>query len=212
MPPGCPCRPPWPITDSGTGDPPHLPVRLFVAVYPPPEAVAHLAAQVARLRIGVAAAAGTRVRLADPANAHVTLAFLGEVPDDRLPAVRDALGLAAQRCRDTGPLHLRLGRGGRFGQGRGTVLWVDVLGAVQPLHRLADQLRELLRDADLPYDDRPFQPHLTIARPGDRIDVEPDRIALDGYLGPWWPATELVLVRSYPGPPRRYENLDTWPL
>ncbi|WBB77847.1 RNA 2',3'-cyclic phosphodiesterase [Micromonospora sp. WMMD882] len=187
-------------------------MRLFVAVDPPPEAVADLAAQIARLRIGAAAAAGVNVRLADPANAHVTLAFLGEVPADRLPAVRNAVGLAACRCRGPAPPRLRLGRGGRFGRGRATVLWVDVLGEVEPLHTLAGQLRELLRDAGLPYDERPFRPHLTIARPGDRIDVEPDRLTLDGYLGPVWPATELALVRSHLGPARRYERLATWPL
>ncbi|WDZ86462.1 RNA 2',3'-cyclic phosphodiesterase [Micromonospora cathayae] len=187
-------------------------MRLFLAVHPPPEAVADLAARISRLRIGTAAAAGTNVRLADPANAHVTLAFLGDVPDDRLPAVRDTVGLAAGRCRGPVPPRLRLGRGGRFGQGRTTVLWVDVLGEVERLHLLAGQLRAGLRAAGLPYDDRPYRPHLTIARPGDRIDVEPDRISLDSYLGPWWPANHLTLVRSHLGTDRRYETLGSWPL
>ncbi|MFI6227553.1 RNA 2',3'-cyclic phosphodiesterase [Micromonospora echinospora] len=194
-------------------------MRLFVAVHPPPEAMADLAAQVARLRIGLAAAAGTNVRLADPADAHLTVAFLGEVAEDRLPAVRDALGRAVGPCRGPEPPRLRLGGGGRFGSGRRTVLWVDVLGEVERLGTLAGRIRDGLDAAGLPYDDRPFRPHLTIARPGDRIDVEEDRITLGGYLGPTWPATEVVLVRSHLGPVgghlgpvRRYEHLAAWPL
>ncbi|SCL17165.1 RNA 2',3'-cyclic phosphodiesterase [Micromonospora inyonensis] len=187
-------------------------MRLFVAVHPPPEAVADLAAQVARLRIGLAAAAGTDVRLADPADVHVTVAFLGEVGVDRLPAVRDALDRAAGPCRGPEPPRLRLGRGGRFGYGRRTVLWVDVLGEVERLATLAGRIRDELCAAGLPHDDRPFRPHLTIARPGDRIDVEEDRITLDGYLGPSWRATEVVLVRSHLGPVRRYDHLAAWPL
>lgn len=184
-------------------------MRLFVAIHPPPDALADLATQIARLRIGAAAAAGTNVRLAEPANAHVTLAFLGEVADDRLCAVRGALAGAARRCRRTGPPVLRLGGGGRFGQGRSTVLWVDVRGEVERLHGLVETVRGHLRDAGLPYDERPYQPHLTIARPGERLDVEPDRLTLDGYLGPAWPATEIALVRSHLGT-QRYERLGTW--
>ncbi|GLY26300.1 RNA 2',3'-cyclic phosphodiesterase [Micromonospora sp. NBRC 101691] len=194
-------------------------MRLFVAVHPPADAMADLAVQVARLRIGLAAAVGTNVRLADPADAHLTVAFLGEVAEDRLPAVREALGRAAGPCRGPEPPRLRLGGGGRFGSGRRTVLWVDVLGEVERLAALAARIRDELDAAGLPYDDRPFRPHLTIARPGDRLDVEEDQATLGGYLGPSWPATEVVLVRSHlgpvgghPGPVRRYEHLAAWPL
>ncbi|TDC29681.1 RNA 2',3'-cyclic phosphodiesterase [Micromonospora sp. 15K316] len=192
-------------------------MRLFVAVNPPADVVADLTAQVARLRIAAASAAGTNVRLADPAHAHLTLAFLGDVEEARLVEVESALGLAAQwfrESRDATP-RLRLGGGGRFGENRFTILWVDVRGEVEALATLARLIRSRLRGARLPHDERPFRPHLTIARPGDRVDdadVEADRAALDGYQGPEWPATELVLTRSYPGPRPRYERIAAWPL
>ncbi|MFJ6198767.1 RNA 2',3'-cyclic phosphodiesterase [Micromonospora sp. NPDC092111] len=190
-------------------------MRLFVAVYPPPAAVASLTARVGRLRVGTAAAAGVDVRLADPANLHVTLAFLGEVETDRLVEVESILGLAAETARAgwAGPPRLWLGGGGCFGPGRSTVLWVDVHGEVESLRTLARLIRSGLRRAGLPYDGRPFRPHLTVARPGDRIDpsdVEADRLALGDHTGPEWPATELVLVRSIPGP--HHERLAAWPL
>jgi 2'-5' RNA ligase len=192
-------------------------LRLFVAVYPPREAVDHLAEQVAHLRVGVAAANGTNVRLADPAQKHVTLAFLGEVEVDRLVAVESALGLAAEwsrNGREVAP-RLRLGGGGSFGRGRFTVLWVDLLGEVEALTVVARLIRSRLRHNRLPYDEKPFRPHLTIARPGDRVppsDVAADVETLHAYEGPEWPASEMVLVRSHPGPRPTYDRLAAWPL
>ncbi|MFI7279928.1 RNA 2',3'-cyclic phosphodiesterase [Micromonospora chersina] len=192
-------------------------MRLFVAVYPPKPVVDDLGAQVARLRTGAASAAGTNVRLADPANAHLTLAFLGDTPDDRLVDVESALGLAAQTFRDArgSSPRLRLGGGGSFGRGRFTVLWVDVQGEVDALAVLARLIRSGLRRARLPHDEKPFRAHLTIARPGDRIDradVLADRETLHDYLGPEWSADELVLVRSHPGPNPTYDRLAAWPV
>ncbi|SCG62775.1 RNA 2',3'-cyclic phosphodiesterase [Micromonospora halophytica] len=192
-------------------------MRLFVAVYPPPAAVADLTARIAGLRVGAASAAGINVRLADPAQLHVTLAFLGEVEADRLIDVESTLGLAVETARGCweSPPRLRLGGGGRFGRGRFTVLWVDLLGEVEALHVLGRLIRSGLRRNRLPHDDRPFRPHLTVARPGDRIDrsdVEADRAALDEYRGPEWAATELVLVRSHQGPRPTYDRLAAWPL
>src|SRR3712207_7351867 len=40
---------------------------------------------------------------------------------------------------------------------------------------------------------KPYRPHLTLARPGDRVDragVAADVAALDGYRGPEWPRSE----------------------
>ncbi|MEU7615688.1 RNA 2',3'-cyclic phosphodiesterase [Micromonospora rifamycinica] len=190
-------------------------MRLFVAVYPPPAAIAEITARTARLRVGAATAAGLDVRLTAPAHLHVTLAFLGEVGPDRLPGVTDALGSAAGAARAgwDHPPRLRLGGGGCFGQGRSTVLWVGVQGEVAALRTLARRIRAALSRTALPYDRRPLRPHLTVARPGDRLDpsdVDADRLALDGHPGPQWPATELVLVHSRPGP--RYTRLASWPL
>ncbi|MET8549171.1 RNA 2',3'-cyclic phosphodiesterase [Micromonospora zamorensis] len=193
-------------------------MRLFVAVYPPPESVEHLGAQVARLRVGAAAAAGSNVRLADPAHLHVTLAFLGDVEAARLVEVESALGLAAEGFSDGRNALPRysLGGGGRFGQGRSTVLWVGLRGEVEALHVLAGLVRSRLRQARLPCDARPFRPHLTVARPGDRMDladIEADRTDLDDYQGPEWPATELLLMRSHLDSRRsRYDRLAAWPL
>ncbi|RIV37029.1 RNA 2',3'-cyclic phosphodiesterase [Micromonospora radicis] len=189
-------------------------MRLFTAVYPPAEAIEHLYARVAGLRLGAASATGTNVRLVDPTRAHLTLAFLGEVEPVRLAAVQRALESVADTVRaDPVSSVLRLGGGGRFGWGRGTVLWVDVRGDVACLAALAGAVRAGLDAIGVPTDEKPFRPHLTIARPGDRMshaDIESDLTALDDYLGPPWPANELVLVQSRPTP--GYRRLATWAL
>ncbi|PZG18319.1 RNA 2',3'-cyclic phosphodiesterase [Micromonospora craterilacus] len=197
-------------------------MRLFTAIHPPADAIEHLTARMAGLRIGAASATGTNVRLADLAWAHLTLAFLGDVDPGRVAEVRHALRLATDDERGNaaegtpgGPPVLRLGGGGRFGRGRSTVLWVDVRGDVPRLTTLAGAIRAGLAAVGVPCDDKPFRPHLTIARPGDRIppaDVEADRTALDDYLGPPWPAHELVLMQSRPDARPRYHRLAAWPL
>jgi len=191
-------------------------MRLFVALHPPSEALDDLAGQLGKLRISAAARAGAAVRLVEPATAHVTLVFIGEIEPDRLPTVLTAVGRAAGRYRaEAGPLRIELTGGGVFGAGRSTVLWVGVRDGAGLLDLLAALVREELDRDRLPYDVRPFRAHLTIARPGDRVartDVDADRQALDGYRGPAWPATELTLVRSHLGQPTRHDRLATWSL
>lgn len=192
-------------------------MRLFVAAYPPPEACDHLAQQLDRLRATAAAERGINTRLARRETWHITLAFLGEVVEDRADRAHEAIGRVAEGWRDAGldPPELRLAGGGKFGRGRFTVLWVGVDGEREPLTRLSRHVRRELKRARLPYDDKQFKPHLTVARPGDRLDrdaVAADRDALAGYRGPAWRVEAVELVRSHLGPRPWYEHLGAWRL
>jgi 2'-5' RNA ligase len=168
-------------------------MRLFVAVFPPDDVCRDLRGRLT----AVAQRQGGSVRLTPIDRWHVTLAFLGEVAEGRLPAVRRALDQVSVP-RGT---ELRLRGGGHFGRGRSTVLWAAVEGELAGLH--AD-VRERLRAAELPYDERPFTPHLTVAYADDAGIRE----TLDGYRGPMWQLTELALVRSDPG--EGYTTLGSW--
>jgi 2'-5' RNA ligase len=174
-------------------------VRLFVAIYPPGEVADHLAAAVAGLHVGTAQ---VNTRLARRENWHVTLAFLGEVPDERADDAATAVGAALKGLRAP---TLRLAGGGRFGRGKFTVLWVGVEG---DLEELARRVRGELKRGRIPYDRKPWKPHLTIARPGDRLGrelIDEDRVVLGEYRGPGWTATSVDLVRSHLGPRPTYE-------
>ena len=170
-----------------------------MAAYPPEEACAHLAGTVAGLAVGRAAEAGVNARLAPRTNWHITLAFMGDVPDERADDAGAALAAAARGWHRGAP-ELWLSGGGRFGRGRFTILWVGLGGEVTALTALAADVRRELRRARLAYDRKPLRPHLTLARPGDRVDVRDDLAVLRAYEGPRWRLTELRLVRSHPGP------------
>jgi 2'-5' RNA ligase len=181
-------------------------MRLFVAAYPSLEALDDLADFIGRLglaRYGVQQE--VNVRLTARELWHVTMAFLGEVPEERVDAGASALdNLSAQQST------LRIGGGGRFGRGRFTLMWAGLRGEVDVLAATAAGVRSALRKSRLRYDRKPFRPHLTIARPGDRAPaaiVAADIVALNQYDGPEWICDEICLVRSHLGPKPAYEVL-----
>jgi 2'-5' RNA ligase len=193
-------------------------VRLFVAIFPPASAVSDLKATIDRLHVGRLSAAGRDVQLDPPELWHVTLAFLGEVAPQRVPEVESVLGgVAGAWAYDhaTRP-PLALADGGRFGSGSSTVLWAGLHGDSASLRDLAGRVNtELSRAGLMETDRRPYRPHLTLARCGDRLaadEVADDLASLHAYAGPKWTVSELVLVNSVAGPPRRYDRLTTWDL
>ncbi|BFU44783.1 RNA 2',3'-cyclic phosphodiesterase [Krasilnikovia sp. MM14-A1004] len=188
-----------------------------MAAYPPPGVCDDLARRLDGLRVTAAAQRGINTRLARRETWHVTLAFLGEVADERAPAASEALQRAADgwRAAGSGAPQLCLAGGGRFGRGRFTVLWVGVDGDRDAVQRLSKQVRREFKRDRLPYDDRPFNPHLTVARPGDKLaaaEVAADREDLAGYRGPQWPVERMALMRSHLGPQPWYEQVSAFPL
>lgn len=180
-------------------------MRLFVALAPPAEAVAELAAVLRDLP------PQPRVRWTRPEQWHITLAFLAEVDDRTRVQLVERLGRVAGRHP---ALSLALAGGGRFGA---QVLWTRIEGDRVPLRRLVDGVRAAARRCGLPTEQRPYRPHLTLARSAKPApDLRPLVAALQGFVGSTWPATELHLVRSHlgagPGGTARHETIATWPL
>lgn len=99
-------------------------------------------------------------RYADAANHHITLAFLGEAPPERLPEARAVLARVAAGF--PAP-HLTLGEPAHFGRAQNAILILRVHStpALEPLHAA---LTEALLGAGLPADPGPFSPHITLAR------------------------------------------------
>ncbi|MGW0927145.1 RNA 2',3'-cyclic phosphodiesterase [Streptomyces sp. NPDC002644] len=189
-------------------------MRLFAAVLPPQDVIQDLAEAVAPLR---ELPAGRDLRWTTPRNWHLTLAFYGEVDEERLPALRERLARAAAH---TGPFALALGGAGQFGRGR--AVWAGVRGDVRDLRFLASRTEAAARKAGVGMEDhRRYRPHLSLARSGRGSappDVRPLLDALDGYRGRSWTVDELALVRSrlprsgIPGEQPRYETVARWPL
>ena len=173
---------------------------------PPEEARADLERSLAPLRDAPGAP-----RWAAPDRWHLTLLFLGAVPEDRVPplvaAAGDAVGPAPA-------MTLRLAGAGRFGSARRPqVFWAGLDGDVGPLIELAERLAGAARALDLPVEDRPFRPHLTLGRWPPRRPADgslPERLA--GYRGPAWPVPEVRLIESHLGRSSPYETVAAWPI
>ena len=96
-------------------------------------------------------AAGVGARYLDPSNLHLTLAFIGEWPDNPthlLPRVEQLFPL-------------RLSHVGLFPEAR--VIWAGVESSAA-LDQLAQDVRNSLGGAGIPFDPKPFVPHITLGR------------------------------------------------
>ncbi|PYC85376.1 RNA 2',3'-cyclic phosphodiesterase [Streptomyces tateyamensis] len=190
-------------------------MRLFVAVTPPAAALAELARAVAPLH-AVAGADG--LRWADPAGWHLTLVFLGEVPEERLPALRDGLARVAPGQQEH---RVSLAGGGRFGD---RVLWVGLAGQTRELRALAGAVARVAGEELGVTEESGYQPHLTLARAGtgrshppreqrEALRAAAERLAT--FQGTPYPVTGFELMRSDFGRgngPVRYTAIDRWEL
>jgi 2'-5' RNA ligase len=182
-------------------------MRLFVAVVPSEEAVAHLDAFLDVRR------SAAPYRWASAEQFHATLAFLADVEERRLDDLVERLGRAAARRTS---FDARIAGGGAFpNAGRARVLWaglgLDERGHTE-LDRLATGCRAAANRAGIVVDGQRFRPHVTLARLGHPTEVSSWVQLLDAYAGPSWRVDRIALVASYLGEgPRgrpRYETVE----
>ncbi|MFD9804979.1 RNA 2',3'-cyclic phosphodiesterase [[Kitasatospora] papulosa] len=184
--------------------------RLFVAVLPPGPAADELAGAVAPLHRLPGA---MDLRWTAREGWHYTLAFLGNVDEELLPALYTRLERAAHR---TEPFPLRIRGGGRFD---GRVLWAGAEGGLGTLRLLAERAAAAARRSGIPMEEHQrHTPHLTLARSRAQADLAPYTAALEGFDGTPWEVGEIGLVRSdlpvdgVPGEQPRYRVVRAWPL
>ena len=130
-------------------------MRLFVALEIPPAVRANLANFIKQLR-----PLAPQPHWVRPENLHVTLKFIGEIPAEKLPVIRASL--AAVRS----PLAVTIDfRGlGFFPNGkRPRVFWAG-MNASANLKMLASDIERATEKLGIPREQRPFSPHLTLAR------------------------------------------------
>lgn len=158
--------------------------RLFFALWPEAPQREAIAAAAAGL-LGMASG-----RQIPPERLHLTLLFLGPVPDRELPR----LCAAAGRIR-VPAFELKLDRSGHFGA---RVFYLGCRSVPPPLSALREGLE--LASAPLPFDRKPLTPHVTCARElaaPPPLDIAAIR----------WPVREFALVRS-----PEYHVVSQWPL
>jgi 2'-5' RNA ligase len=96
-------------------------------------------------------------------NVHITLKFLGETPEEKVPALVDTVSGV---CRDIPPFEIDLGGLGGFpNTAKPRVLFYAVTKGARELTALAEQIESALHDVlSIPREDRPFRAHATVAR------------------------------------------------
>jgi 2'-5' RNA ligase len=139
------------------------PLRLFLAVFPPPEVQRAAAELIERLR-----APGDGVSWVKPDNLHYTLRFIGDVGEDGARRVGEAADRAVAGC---AAFDTALGGLGAFPNARRPrVIWIGVAHGAEPFTALGAELERELRAAGFGRADHAFKPHLTLGRvrePGD---------------------------------------------
>lgn len=130
-------------------------MRLFVALELSPEVHAAVRGVVERLRGSEA-----DVRWVRPQGMHLTLKFIGEVPAEKLPAVREALA----GVKSDSAVRLAFRSLGYFpNPRRPRVLWIGV-EASPNLAPLAAQVEAALEPLGIAAEKRAYVPHLTLGR------------------------------------------------
>jgi len=133
--------------------------RVFCAIDLAVDVRTRLMGQIKRLRESVPHALASWSR---EENIHLTLKFLGEIQTSRVSNLSNA---AARAVADFSPFQITLEETGLFPKyGTPRVLWIGVKDESGKLAEFHTRLEEACAREDFAKEDRPFHPHLTIAR------------------------------------------------
>lgn len=180
-------------------------MRLFVGIDLPPDVLGALASHVGAQRRTLPDAKWVGVEAL-----HLTLCFIGETQEAAMPRLDRCLSRAV---RGQSRFHIGLASAGCFPKGKGAIriLWVGV-EAPEPVVDLQHRVSTSLVDEGLMSpDERPFHPHVSIARckrswarsAGKRWEA-----SLVGPVGSEFAVDEVVLFRSRLEPGgARYDRL-----
>lgn len=179
-------------------------IRAFLGIGLPPEV---------RSRIAVLQFLLPLPRRVEAEDFHLTLCFLGEVPERVLVALDEAL----QGLRQV-PFDLALRGVGMFGGAAPRAVWAGVEPS-EPLARLQTKVERMARMAGASPSAQKFVPHVTLGRfspPAPDAAIRLERAVAGEALfraGPFG-VDEVVLWRSHAAPRgvARYEVLAAYPL
>jgi len=157
-------------------------IRAFVAIElnaPLRKALAQVQTDL-RNRLQNAMGSDVRIQWVKPESVHLTLKFLGDISEERIPEIVTALARVTDvyaRCVvDVGGL-------GAFPDARAPrVLWVGLSGQAEGITRLAAAVERALIELGFAPEPKPFNPHLTLARIKERSRDIGRALAVDRLL------------------------------
>ena len=102
-----------------------------------------------------------RINWIDPANMHLTMAFLGDTEEELIKVVSIML---KQECTGFGNFIFKLKGAGVFKNYRDPrVIWIGIENN-EKLMKLNEEINIGLKDSGFRLEDRPFNPHITLGR------------------------------------------------
>lgn len=128
---------------------------------------------------------------------HLTLVFCGQLDAAQ---IESSVHVGAQIA--AAPFEVHLTRVAY--RARQAIVWLRAESSA-PLEALVGQLRTRLVSAQVPFDSKPFLPHVTLARKA--------RAALESGCEVLWPVREFALMRSIQtANGSEYQAIARWPL
>lgn len=181
------------------------PARLFFALWPDEAVRTRLAEEAGRLHEGLAG------RITRTETVHLTLVFIGDLARDRIPGLIERLDAV-----DAAAFTIDFDRADCWEHNR-----IAFLTASRPpdaLYGLVAQLEQALADLAIPFDRRPYKPHITLLRKARCPNRNPaaGRVSESPEWGDFepitWSAEGFVLVESVSTPEGiRYDVLRSFP-
>lgn len=171
-------------------------IRAFIAIELPEEVKADLSSVQSRLR----PERHPYVKWVSVDGVHLTLKFLGNIDQEKVSPIAEAMAGAAQRV---SPFRLEVGGLGAFPNlRRPQVVWIAVEGEVEKLASLQRAIDHSLVTLGFSPETRSFTPHLTLGRLRERASTEERRrmgealLAAKGEEVVPFRVTEISLMRS----------------
>ena len=137
-------------------------MRLFVAVEVAPDVVAAVVELIDRLQQRAKKLAPeARLTWVTTERIHVTVRFIGHVENDEVDAIREALALPLA----VPPFDVTIAGAGTFpAKGPPRVVWAGLRNGRDGLGAIEKEVSARLARLGLEPEDRPYNPHLTLAR------------------------------------------------
>jgi 2'-5' RNA ligase len=136
-------------------------IRSFIAIELPGE----LKQALTELQRKFRSTGSLPVKWVDPGNIHLTLKFLGDIYADNVGKINAAL---EEAVRSLTPFSIEVKGIGVFpNMNRIQVIWVGLYGETEKLGQLQKRIETSLESLGFPPENRPFTPHLTLARVRD---------------------------------------------
>jgi len=180
-------------------------MRLFTAIDIPEDVMEGLRSLLKRLK------PLAKLSWSPVENLHITTKFIGEWPEERLDEMKRALAATPAPF----PVEIAVRGLGWFpNERRPRVFWAGIEGG-EPLRSLAHATEQAVAQLGVPVEERPYSPHLTLARIKEAVPLDTLRQALQampsecGFDFGSFRASSFFLYLSANG---RYTQLARFPI